>query len=210
VLKAIKLAAFALLALLILGIGYVCAAALWGITHHRYEMPETGVYYGTVFATLDGPENSFSFLRFRGRTRPRWRWCYPTNFAYRSLNIEWYSSSAKGTGTVSLPSLALESSGSTGVLTRAMLAEWLLGATNGTHSAVDALCVDSIFGYIQAAGSGSLPPPRHHGYSVKAPVRPYIQHFLLGYDVGWPVYIWVPIWLFLVAFFGRRFWSKPN
>ena len=91
-----------------------------------------------------------------------------------------------------------------------MLAEWLLGPTNGGHSAADMRCLDSIFGYVEAAGSGSLPPPHHHGYSLKAPVQAYIQHFLLGYGIGWPVYFWIPIWLFLVAFFARRFWSGPD
>jgi hypothetical protein len=211
VFKAAKVSAFVLVAVLLLGAGYVGAQFLWHTTHHRYDTPDTGAYYGQVTASFDSLDRiggPLFTIRFRGETAKRWRWTCPTNFAYRRLELDWSGDSSEGTATVDLPSLSYTSRGSTGVLMRALLAEWLLGRTNSTLASAEMRRVDAIFGYIEAAGRGSLPPPSHHGHSFDEPVRGHIRHFLLGYGVGGFVYIWLAVWLLLVVFSGRRFWRK--
>lgn len=208
VFKAINIAAFVIASLVVFAAGYVGAAFLWDLTHHRYDTPDTGAYYGHVTATFDSVADPFYQLRFRGETPARWRWSYPTNFAYDRLQIEWYGESRDGTATVSVPSLVYESSGATGHLSQATLNEWLLGSASGSTHTAELQRVRAIFDYIQAAGHGSLPAPRHHTYYFKQPVRAQIQHFVLGLGVPGLVYIWFVVWLFLVVFFGRRFWRR--
>lgn len=210
-LKTLKALLFALLACALLAIGYIGAQALWHSTHGRYDMPNTGYYHSSVSAVFNGIDDEIYSFHFQGQTEPRWRWVYSTNLFYRRLHFEWrgYSSQAEpleGNGTLSLPSLAYESSHGTGILTRVTLAEWLLGTTNADPAATKS--VDAVFGFIKAAGHGSLPAPNHHGHSFEQPVNGRIQHFLLGYGVGGFVYIWIGLWLLLVTLVGRRFWKK--
>lgn len=209
--KAAKIFLFALFTLTLLIVGCFGAQALWHASHHRYDQPNTGNYYGSVHALFSGTDDEAYSFQFRGQTKPHWRWAYPTNFTYHSLHFEWHrfgsqAQSSKGSGTISLPSLTYESSQSTGVLTRAVLAEWLLGGNNSTNSSMRS--VDAVFGFIEAAGHGSLPRPRHHGHYFEEPVRGHIYHFSLGFGVGGLVYIWIGLWLLLVVFIGRRLWRK--
>lgn len=208
--KAAKILLFGLLALGLLAAGSLGAQALWHATHHRYDKPESGYYYGSVHARFFGTDDVYLF-KFEGKTDPHWRWVYSTNLVYLSLQFEWFAFDSQadhleGSGTLRLPSLAYESSRGTGVLTRTVLSQWLLSSTNRTPDA--ARSIDAVFGFIDAAGRGTLPAPSHHGHHLKEPVRGYIQHFSLGFGVGGFVYIWIAIWLLLVVFFGRRFWRR--
>jgi hypothetical protein len=207
VFKATKILLFGLLAVALLAVGCVGAQTLWSATHHRYDTPHSGYYYSSVNARFAGTDNDVYSFSFQGKTEPRWRWVYSTNFVYRSLKFEWltFDSQAErleGSGTLRLPSLLYESSRGTGILTRAMLSEWLLGSTNRTPEA--ARSVDAIFRFLEAAGHGTLPGPNHHGHSFEQPVRGHIQHFRLGFGVGGLVYIWVGVWLLSIVFLGRR------
>jgi hypothetical protein len=202
---------FGLLALALLVIGYVVAQAWWHTTHHRYYQPDSGYYHGSVHAFFFGTEDDVYSFHFEGETAPRWRWAYSTNFTYQSLHFEWHrfdsqADLSEDNGKLRLPSLAYESSRGTGVLTRAVLAEWLLGTTNGTPEAKQS--VDAVFGFIEGAGRGTLPAPNHHGHYFEQPVRGRIQHFQLGFGIGGVVYIWVGIWLLLVVITARRFWRR--
>lgn len=206
--RATKILLFELLALALLLVGSLGAQAWWHSTHHRYHQPDSGYYHGFVNALFSGTDNEFYLFHFRGETEPRWRWLYSTNFTYRSLHFAWHrfdlqAALSGDSGTLRLPSLAYESSHGTGVLTRAVLARWLLGTTNSTPRALQS--VDAVFDFIEAAGCGTLPGPNHHGYNFEQPVRGRIQHFRLGFGVGGVVYIWVGIWLLLVMFIARRF-----
>jgi hypothetical protein len=188
----------------IFAMGCVGAGILWSVTYHRYDMPESGAYYSSVDGRFDsiGTDGSFFSFSFRGKTSPRWTWTYRTNMAYRSLTIDWSGESGEGAATLSLPSFRYQSSNSTGLLTRDTLATWLLGTTNRPRREVEG--VNAVFGYLEAAGLGTLPPPRHHGYHFQEPVHGSIYHFLLGFGVPGLVYFWVAVWLFLVVFFGPR------
>jgi hypothetical protein len=106
------------------------------------------------------------------------------------------------TGTLTLPSFAFESSQGTGVLTRPLLSEWLLGTTNAPPNQMRG--VDRIYELLQAAAEGTLPAPRHHTYYFPQPIHGSMQHFRLGLGISWPVYIWLVIWLSGVVYFGRR------
>jgi hypothetical protein len=211
VFKAAKIFLFGVLALALLVVGCLGAQALWSATHHRYDDPDSGYYHGSVHARFSGTDDDVYSFHFEGQSAPRWQWTYSTNFIYRSLQFEWHRFGAEAdrsedSGTLRLPSLAYESSHGTGILTRALLSEWPLGTTSGTPAG--ARSVDEVFGFIQAAAQGFLPAPRHHTYYFEQPVRGSIQHFRLGLGIGGLVYIWVGIWLFLVVFFGRRFWRR--
>ncbi len=201
-----KILAFVLVALLVFAVGCVGAQLLWHATHHRYDMPHTGAYYGHVTASFHNFDEPFYSLRFRGETQPRWRWRCPMNFAYERLQLEWHGESSEGTATVNLPSLMYDSSGRTGVLSPATLTEWLVAHTKSEAPTGEVKRVQSIFDYIVAAGCGSLPAPRHHTYYFEQPVRGHIQHFLLGFGVSGLVYIWCVVWLLLVMLFARRLW----
>lgn len=209
--KASKILLFGALALTLLVVGCFCAQAVWMATHHRYDDPESGYYHGSVHARFFGMGDEAYSFSFEGQSPPRWQWTYSTNFIYRSLQFEWrcfdaQAGRSEGSGTLRLPSLAYESSHGTGVLTRALLSEWLLGVTNGTPSGSQS--VDEIFGFVQAAAYGFLPAPRHHAYHSEQPIRGRIQHFRLGLGIGAIVYIWIGIWSCMVVFFGRRFWRR--
>ncbi len=214
VFKAAKILLFGLLALALLVVGCLGAQALWNATHHRYDDPDSGYYRGSVHALFSGTDDDVYSFHFEGQTEPRWRWTYSTNFIYSRLQFEWHRFDAQAdhtedSGTLRLPSLAYESShGVRGVLTRALLSEWLLGTTNGTPAG--ARSVDAVFGFIEDAGRGTLPAPNHHGHSFEQPVRGRIQHFRLGFGVGGLVYIWVGVWLLLVMFIGRRLWRRDR
>lgn len=184
--------------------GFLGAQFLWGITHHRYDTPNSGIYFGSVTANFDTFGDSIYSLRFPGETRPRWRWRYPTNFVYDRLQIEWWGESREGTATVSLPSLEYRSGPSTGLMSQSTLASWLLAPTNAT-STHELRNVGLIFSYIQAAGRGSLPAPSHHGHHFKEPMYGNIQHFLLGQGISGLAYLWIIVWAILAGRFWRQY-----
>jgi len=210
----IRLRLEVLLALVLLVAGCLGAQALWSAKYGRYTEEASGYFHSSVYARLEGndaggfPNYSFDF---DGKSEPHWRWFYSTNLVYRSLHFKWFSFDSNAdlvedSGMLRLPSLAYESSRGTGILTRAVLSEWLLRTTNRTSEATQS--VDGVLDFLQAAGRGSLPAPRHHTYYFERPVGGHIQHFLLGYGVGSFVYIWVGVWLLLVVFVARKFWRK--
>jgi hypothetical protein len=214
--KAAKISTFAVTALLALVAGWVGALLLWSASHHRYESPNSGIYYGSVSAVFASFDESVYSLRLQGTTQPEWRLGFPTNFSYRRLRLEWSrgvpeGKLSEGTSTVLLPSLAYDASGRTGVLSQATLNEWLLGHSSITATSADARGVQAIFGYIRAAAEGSLPPPRHHPYRVAEvgqALNGFICHFRLGVGLPGLAYIWFAVWLLLVFFVGRRLWSN--
>jgi hypothetical protein len=211
VFKAAKTFLFGLVALALLVVGCFGAQALWSATHHRYDRPDSGYYHASVNARFFGRDEDVYSFHFRGESEPRWQWTYSTNFVYRSLQFDWFGFDSRadlleGSGTLRLPSLVYESSRGTGVLTRAVLSGWLLGTTNCTPTA--ARSIGAVFSFIEAAGHGVLPAPRHHSHDVEQPVRGSIQHGRHGLGVGGLVYIWVAFWLLSVVFFGRRFWRQ--
>ena len=199
-------------ALGILTAGCLAAEFLWSATHHHYDTPESGAYYGSVdgrLYSIDPTNVSFFSFSFRGKTSPKWRWTRPTNFAYPSLALGWSGESGEGTATLSLPSFRYQCSNSSGLLTRDTLVGWLLGTTNRRPSSAEVGRVDAVFGYLDAAAKGTLPGPRHHGYHLEEPVHGSIYHFLLGFGVPSLVYFWVAVWLFVVVFFAPRFMRGP-
>lgn len=108
---------------------------------------------------------------------------------------------------MALPSLTYRFADQTGILTKAVLAEWLLDDDSRTATNAAAV-VNTMFGLIQDAGHGALPPPRHHGHHLKEPLNGSIQHFLIGVGVTGLVYAWIVVWLILVVVFGRKFFRK--
>ena len=197
----IRVSAFLLASLALLVAGCLGGQFFWHRQHHRYDQPRTGAYYGSVSANLSSSESSFS-LYFRGQTATRWYWAFPTNFSYTRLSLEWHryaGDPAEGKAMLSLPDFKYESSDSTGVLGREVLAGWLLGKTSPVPTNNDTAVVDQMFGYLRAAADGTLPPPNHHGYSFgyesQELLTGRIQHFRLGTGVGSVVYIWIAVWL---------------
>jgi hypothetical protein len=195
-------------AVAILLLGCLGAMPLWSVTPLRDLPPGAGMYHSSVDARFHyfGVTNgaSFSFC-FRGRTAPQWRWNCPSNFAYRSLILDWNGESGAGEATLDLPSFKYQSSNSTGLLTRDTLVFWLLGTTDGASASPEVARVHFIFNYLEAAAQGTLPPPGHHGRFFQEPVLGSIHHFLLGLGAPWLVYFWVAVWLLLVVIFTPRF-----
>jgi hypothetical protein len=217
--KTSKAAVFVLAAVLVGLIGYYVTQFMWDFTH-RYRHPNTGKYHGSMtawinsFGSLEEPFDKgggpdFN-LRLRGETSPRWYWMCPTNFAYSSIDFDWSTLTTNGNATVALPSLAYSSSSSTGVLTKAVLADLLLPPKQ-PRSAEGMRRIDLVFGYIEAAGQGSLPPPQHHPISLRErfdPMQVVITHFCVGFGIPGAVYIWFVVWICLVVFAGRRYLKR--
>ncbi len=204
---------FVLTALALLVAGCFGVQAWWSATHPRHEMPWSGYYRGSVDARFTGVDDAFYSFQFRGRSKEEWHWIRPTNFTYLTLEYEWntyYSNdrSSNSAGTISLPSLAYQSQTGTGMLTRAILANWLLDPAVRDTTTGPFHDVDVVFDYINAAGNGSLPPPKHHGYHFENPALGRLNHFALGSGVGPPVYYWVGVWLLLLLYFVRKNWRK--
>lgn len=156
-----------------------------------------GIYSGHVtasFNSLDG----YYHLRFRGETPTRWRWNPRTNFVYKRLEINWWGAGAGDSAVVNLPSLAYQSHGSTGLLSQATLAGWLLETDPGQNRTNDTEALEKIFSYVRAAGHGSLPAPSHHTHGLKEqPVRGVIFTGCTG--VPWFILLWFVVWLYLAV-----------
>jgi hypothetical protein len=197
-----RLIIFALVAALLLPIGYLGAQIVWSFLHHRYDTPETGLYHGFVSVMFDNVAEPMYWLHFQGRSCPRWYWKQPSNFSYSTLDVDWYDQTARRHATVSLPAFTYRSDSASGAFTRDVLAEWLFGTA--TNRVSDRQHVDAVFSYFEAAAAGSLPGPRHHTYNFEKPIRVNIQHFLLGYGVGSTAYVWFGVWLLMVLVVGQK------
>lgn len=202
---------FVLLALASLILGGVGAATLRDLMHPRYDRPNTGYYHGVIQADLFGTDDAnYSFI-LKGRSKPRWRWFSSTNIVYDSLQFEFvrygdHKGQIEGKGTINLPSLTYNSSIGTGTLTRATLAEWLIGSTGTGSKAKQS--VDGVFDFIEAAGRGTLPGPQHHTRYFTQPVGGKMWHVLHGDGVPDLVYGWIASWTVLVALAWR--WLKNS
>jgi hypothetical protein len=201
---------FILAALVSLIAGHWVARYIWAWPNNaRFAEPGMGAYYGKVRARFFDGNETFCSLRFEGKSRYRWYWSSPTNFAYDRLQIDWYvpaeEKPKEGSATVSLPSLVYESVGNTGLLSTSTLTEWLSGSAGNQPSETAKQQVDAIFNYIRAAGSGSLPPPRHHSYYFEDPLDVHIKHYDYGWSFPKQTLVWYVAWLFTVSYCWMRF-----
>jgi hypothetical protein len=200
----------------LVGGGWLAEVA-WCQFHHRYEQPGKGFYRNVVDArfsqlTITGAERPIFNLSFKGETPRRWTWNLDS-VRYNQLMVSWNGELSEGTAEVSLPSMSYNRDGSTGTVTRELLASWLGGASEPSDASAFTQAVDAIYGYVVAAGQGTLPSPRHHGIHVEEPVHGSIYHFSFGPGVASWVYWWALIWLVAVIIVGRRLtsvWHKPR
>jgi len=198
-------------------IGGGCLAQIaWSGLHHRYSQPEAGFYRHVVTAHFSAPQDSerdlpFFLLDIEGQTPPHWTWDYH-RVSYDSLPVSWYGEGSSGTATVSLPHLSYDANGTTGVLTRDVLALWLHGRSQIRDAPPFVRAVDVLHGYITAAGSNSLPVPRHHSYSAEAPVSGVLHHAAVGTGVASWTFGWFFLWLVMVtvaAWQLHTVWRNP-
>jgi hypothetical protein len=211
--KVAKTLLFGVVALLLLVIGSAAAQLAWQRTHHRYDLPSTGYYYGSAGSSLSylgGIESDWSYFGFRGKSPWRWYWTRPTNFTYTKLQLEWFGGSTNGHATLHLPSFVYEMEGETGKLTHAVLTQWLPRSEGYEGSPTNDLRLAAIMRYLRAASDGELPPPRHHGIPLEEPLHGSLQHFHCGIGVGWTVYLWIGIWLALVIHYWRRWFGRKQ
>ncbi len=208
---AVKIFLFSLVALFVLFAGYIATAKLWRNLNGRYASPETGYYYGSVLADFSDAETGQYWLRFEGKSQSQWYWQRPTNFVYKHLDLQIYSFSDEPNdreikATVELPSLRFRTANTNATLSSELLAKELLRhpgtVTNGLQQ------METIMGFIRAAGEGKLPGPNHHGHYFEKPVNTKIMHFHLGRGFGWTVYAWLKIWGILVVFAAWRVFKK--
>jgi hypothetical protein len=204
-----RMALFSVLAVALLVVGAIASLVAWGFFHHRYETPEAGFFSGSVHANVHYDSDTAGLFQFRGHSPHRWSWRHSTNIFYTKLEINWArfdggNDNYEGRGELILPSMQYETTQGTGVLTRAVLAEWLAGSTNPPEKEMKG--VEAIFYYLEAAGQGTLPAPRHHSHAMLPPLIGRLQHFSTGLGVPGLVFIWAGAWLCLVAWYGRRVW----
>ena len=99
------------------------------------------------------------------------------------------------------------------MLTRAVLARWLIGTTNSPTTA-EMRGLDAVYGYVEAAGNGSLRLKEDHRglrFNLQRPAHGSMKHSVGGFGIPGLLYVWFFIWLSLVVGFGQRhFHENPN
>jgi hypothetical protein len=130
-----------------------------------------GVYSSSVFCDLEGDsiyqrDGIHQFhIEYEGATGPEWYWESPDSYRYKSLRLEWHNIESAGEGILDLETFQLKTEDESFELTEASLSELLFPASIREHPRALAQIAE-VFSCILLAKEGTLPPPRHHTYSL--------------------------------------------
>lgn len=160
-----------------------------------------GASVNAQFTSTASPDRMLS-VSLTGDTPLTWKWLITSKWPYQQLSVSWDRwddrGEAKGSLTVRLPSMEYSSAGTTGVLSKELLNSWLTGQPPSGNDDLDR-DVETVFQYVQAAGNGTLPTPRHHTYQLPGSVRGSMQHGLTGLQLPLlPMLGWVLVWFLLL------------
>ena len=209
--KARKVLVFVFFALLGLAIGCIPTFLLWReFFSSIHSAPSTGFYHGKFDIKGDSIKDEEFYHRFeiRGESLPRWYWSSPTSFVYNQIEVSWEEEDGRPLkeATVRLPSFEYQFNGSTGVLSRAVLARWLIGATN-SPTVAETLRLDAVYGFVEAAANGSLRMNEDHRglrFNLPRPLHGSMKHSDRGFGIPGLLFVWFGIWLCLVVGFAQR------
>ncbi len=195
-------------------LGTLAATLLWGFSHHRYEHPISGHYFGSIrvwfTAQEDGPWFSFGL---EAETKPRWYWIRPRSFPYPSALVKWSPSSLEDeSAQLDLVSMKYTKGGVTAPLTPDVLEVWLMNPRDAEEAARGKRWAEEIHLWLVQISRGEAPPPRHHTYRFERPFHIRVSHFCSGWGFPGMIYISWIVWLLFMVF---RFWrmfggTKPQ
>ncbi len=174
--------------------------------HPHRDNYGAGVSYGHISADLNG-NKSYFFLAFEGESKPEWYWAKPENYSYQSLELKWSNEGIWGKGVLDLRSLVLTTDNSSFTLSEAAIADMLRPeSSQDDHDSIPTQAeVAEVYSLLTAAGQGTLPPPSHYGYSLRAdfgPTQPLggrLSHFWSGFHAPHALTGWCVIWIVLVV-----------
>ncbi len=203
-------------ALAILVAGLTMVETVWKLLLPANDQIPVGIYFGKTrgsISVLPSEGLTFQSLVFEGETVPCWQ-RENSPFKYSELALVWGEVEPTALGgrvRLFLPSLRFENSMTNGVLTSEGLALWLANhdtrATTNSHAAK---AMDEAFQLFRSAADGSLPPPRHHGYSLgqRGLSSGRLYHFRLGFGLGVVGWLWLLAWPIVCWFVLRKLFRR--
>lgn len=165
--------------------------------------PESGFYRSSFRARFEG--DSFS-LQFEGKTASHWYWVRPDNFRYEEVSVEWFDQAQEHHASIKLPEFTYQFGNDRGVLTREVIADWTNQGYALEKERADSVAVNTLYEFLQAAAFGTLPPPRHHTYTVDEPLYLRFGHGIYGGPLGFIVDAAILACLFMIGFL----WTHPK
>jgi len=170
----------------------------------------TGVFsyrFRTGFRiSYDDDVPTLGTIDIEGRASPRFKLWGQVSPKYRSAEIDWLLFQKKestGHAFLDLDHMLIVQ-GSKSIRLDANTLSSLFGISGTAHN--DKVLATTIFNFLQAAQNGTLPPPRHHGYSLPEPFSGRMHHFANGVSLRPLELIWVAVW----SGFGLRRVIKPK
>lgn len=138
--------------------------------------------------------NEFGTVNVEGRTEPRFMLWGHVSPQYHHVQIDWAAFGdlgCEGNAVINLREMTIDRDGETVPLTPNGLGS-LIGVRNpGDNS--DGV-VDALIQFLLSARDGTLPVPRHHGYSLPEPLSGSMHHFALGPAIRPLELLWVAAW----------------
>lgn len=213
---------FKALSVLLLGLGVDVLLSLSGLS---FLQPRTGYYGGYYFTSIHQPDQGAYSPRITGKSGPRWHWFAPHNFTYSRLQLSWYltpvvyedmaarpvTTDRKKSGdwwaNVDLPSLNYQTESTNGLLTAAILVDWLLPGEPQPLAEKERQQIEAILSNIHAAGSGTLPPPDRKMHKLDD-VSSARFHARAGLGITFLGYGWIVVWLIATLKRWRRRFSN--
>ena len=211
---------FKALAVLLLGLVADVLLTLSGVS---FLQPRTGYYGGYYFTSIHQPDTAGYSLRITGKSGPRWHWFAPHNITYSRLQLSWYltpvvdedmaarpvTTDRKRSGdwwaNVDLPSLNYQTESTNGLLTAAILADWLLPGEPHPLAEKERQQIEAILATIHAAGAGTLPPPDRKMHKLDD-VSSARFHTRAGPGITFLGYAWIIVWAFAML----KIWRKRS
>jgi hypothetical protein len=145
---------------------------------------EAGRWYGFVagkFGPAPGSDHLvFYYIRFEGRTEPKWHLTCPNNFRYTHLSLQVDTDSGTKRAEVDVPSMQYRTEGDFASLSTETLLAWIGAPQDDQHLSMLKRELNWLVHLMRSAGTGELPRTRHHPYFYKSPAWGHLTHFSLG------------------------------
>src|SRR5262245_57204596 len=114
--------------LLLWPVGAIALVVLLVPHRHRYDDSGFGFLHSSVHANINFLESDrLFFVTICGRSPKEWRWISPTNFQYRTLELEWRGDEFDGKSIVDTSLMILKHENRSIPISSASLSELLLG-----------------------------------------------------------------------------------
>ena len=155
----------------------LCVAGIVLIVLTFFYTP--GVYNSLLSGSvLIDSENDLNlvYIKFECRTNKKWYWKKPINYSYSSMELDLHK---KNKATIYFPSLICKYNNKEEPLSKKLFGN-LLKDNSEDKTDLSFLAIDKFYDFIMSVNNGTLPPPRHHPYSLDSPYMGHFVHFCLG------------------------------